>query len=101
MREFASSLRPVPPKPKRVLSPPAFELLESLRALEGANAASLGMTNGKKDDVLAALSDLQGAVYSFLDAYDGAQSALKLPERTLEPDRVTVREARTKSVTVR
>ncbi len=88
---WKASLRPEPPQPKRVLSAAAKDLLGSVQALEQVNRASLGMTNGKKDEVLAALSDLQGAVYSFLEGYDEVQEGLKLPERSLELSNVQVR----------
>lgn len=89
--------RPRLPQPKRSLSAAARDLLAALQALERANRASLGMTNGKKDEVLAALSDLQGAVHTFLDGYDAVQEALKLPERGLELANVRVRKRRRRS----
>jgi hypothetical protein len=78
------------PKPKTRLSRDAHALLIGVRDLAEASRASLAMTNGKKDDVLAALSDLQGAVYTFLDTYDGVRDTLKLPARDLEPAQVEV-----------
>lgn len=96
LARWRAAQRPRPPQPKRSLSAPARDLLAALQALERANQTSLGMTNGKKDEVLAALSDLQGAVYTFLDGYDAVQEKLKLPERGLELANVRVRQPRSR-----
>lgn len=96
LSRWKADLSPEPPLRKRVMSAAAKDLLESLKALEQANSESLAMTNGKKDDVLMALSDLQGAVYSFLESYDQAQEGLRLPERGLELSQVQVRQSRKK-----
>ena len=74
----------------------AKDFVESVQAVSDANARSLEMTNNKKEDVLAALSDLQGAVYMFLNAYDGARAKLKLPDRTLPLEVFKVRQPRKK-----
>jgi len=72
----------------------AKDLVESVQTVSDANARSLEMTNNKKEDVLAALSDLQGAVYMFLNSYDGARAKLKLPDRTLPLEVFKVRQAK-------
>ena len=76
------------------VSQAAKDLVESVQTVSDANARSLEMTNNKKEDVLAALSDLQGAVYMFLNAYDGARAKLKLPDRTLPLEVFKVRQTK-------
>ncbi len=66
------------------------ELIENLQELETASNNSLSLINGTKDDVVAALSDLQAAVSIFLSNYDKNHSKLKLPDRTLALERVQI-----------
>ena len=80
------------------VSQDAKDLVESVQAVHDANARSLEMTNNKKEDVLAALSDLQGAVYMFLSTYDGARSSLKLPDRALPLEVFKVRQTKKQKV---
>ncbi len=72
----------------------ARDLLEGVQELEQANANSLGLMNGNKDELLSGLSDLQGAVYLLLNAYDGARDKLKLPARDTPLESVKVRQAK-------
>lgn len=76
------------------VSPNSHALFDRVKELERANEASLGVSNGKKDDILGALSDLQAAVGLFLHTYDGVRGALKLPDRALPADKVKVRKKR-------
>ena len=75
----------------------ARDLLSSVQELEQANANSLNLMNGTKDDLVSGLSDLQGAVYLLLNAYDGARDKLKLLERGTPLESVKVRQARTET----
>lgn len=68
------------------------DLLEGVQELEKANANSLNLMNGNKDDLVSGLSDLQGAVYLLLGAYDGARDKLKLPARDTPLESVKVRQ---------
>ena len=72
----------------------ARDLLSSVQELEQANANSLNLMNGNKDDLVSGLSDLQGAVYLLLNAYDGARDKLKLPARDTPLESVKVRQAK-------
>ncbi len=72
----------------------ARDLLSSVQELEQANANSLNLMNGTKDNLLSGLSDLQGAVYLLLNAYDGARDKLKLPARDTPLESVKVRQAK-------
>lgn len=72
------------PKPKTVYtSASAHALFERVKALEEVNRASLAATNGKKDDLLSALSDMQAAAALLLQCYDRVRTPLKLPDREL------------------
>ncbi|CAN5877747.1 hypothetical protein BH24DEI2_BH24DEI2_21160 [soil metagenome] len=75
----------------------ARELLEGVQGLERANANSLNLMNGNKDDLVSGLSDLQGAVYLLLGAYDGARDKLKLPARDTPLESVKVRQGKVKT----
>ena len=72
----------------------ARDLLKGVQELEQANANSLNLMNGNKDDLVSGLSDLQGAVYLLLNAYDGAREKLKLPERDTPLESVKVRQSK-------
>ena len=80
------------------VSQAAKDFVESVQTISDANARSLEMTNNKKEDVLAALSDLQGAVYMFLGTYDGARGSLRLPDRALPLEVFKVRQAKKQKV---
>ena len=81
-------------KDKQVqVGPEARELFERVKELAAANERSLGSTNGKKDDLLTALSDLQAAVALLLQSYDQVREQFKLPDRALELAQVKVRKA--------
>lgn len=73
-----------------LMSAGAKSLLEAVQELETANKNSMGLMNGNKDDVVAALSDLQAAVYMFMTTYDKVGGGLKLPERSTPLERVKV-----------
>lgn len=70
------------------LSSGAKELLQTVQALDAASTVSMSSINGTKDDVVAALSDLQAAVYMFMTNYDKVQKGLNLPERGTALERV-------------
>lgn len=74
----------------------ARDLLASVQELTAANANSLSLMNGNKDDLISGLSDLQGAVYLLLGAYDAAREKLKLPARDTPLGSVKVRQAKVK-----
>ena len=77
-----------------LMSQGAKQLLEAVQELGAANQNSMGLMNGNKDDVVAALSDLQAAVYMFMTAYDQVQSKLKLPERSTPLECVKIAKTR-------
>ena len=70
------------------LSSGAKELLQTVQELDATSTASMTSINGTKDDVVAALSDLQAAVYMFMTSYDKVQKGLNLPERGVALERV-------------
>jgi hypothetical protein len=72
------------------------ELVENLQDLESASNNSLSLMNGTKDDVVAALSDLQAAVSIFLSNYDKNRSKLKLPDRLVALERVQIQKPSSK-----
>ncbi len=79
-------------KDKQVnVSAEARELFERVKELAAANERSMGSTNGKKDDLLTALSDLQAAVALLLQSYDQLREGFKLPDRALKLTQVKVR----------
>lgn len=67
------------------------DILEAVQDLEKAQQESLQQTNNKKEDVLSAMSDLQAAVALFLSTYDSTHKKLRLPDRTLNLERVKVK----------
>lgn len=75
------------------LSAQAKDLLQSVQELDTASSSSMSLMNGTKDDVVAALSDLQAAVYMFMTSYDKVQKGLGLPERTTALERVKLKKA--------
>lgn len=72
------------------LSAAQKELLERVQELEAVSKTSMDLMNGTKDDVVAALSDLQAAVYMFGASYDKLQKSSDLPERSTPLERVKV-----------
>ncbi len=70
---------------RRTVSANAFELFSQLQDLETAYSAGMAVevSNGKKDDLQAALSDLQAAVALLFGSYDKVQAGLRLPDRQL------------------
>lgn len=70
------------------MSSGAKELLQTVQELDSASSASMSLMNGPKDDVVAALSDLQAAVYMFMTSYDKVQKGLGLPDRKVALERV-------------
>jgi len=77
-----------------LMSQGAKNMLEAVQELETANKNSMTLMNGNKDDVVAALSDLQAAVYLFMTTYDKVSSGLKLPERSTPLERVKIGKAK-------
>jgi hypothetical protein len=73
------------------LSQSAYDLLLGLKALQEANHSSMQLMNGNKDDVVAGLSDLQGAAYMLLSSYDKVRESLKLPLREVALERVKIK----------
>jgi ribonucleotide reductase alpha subunit len=69
----------------------ARELFERIKELSAASDRSMKSTNGKKDDLLTALSDLQAAAALTVQTYDNIREAFKLPDRALEIEQVKVR----------
>ena len=90
---FLQSKNPV------VLSQGAKDLLEAVKDMDTANSASMTLMNGTKDDVVAALSDLQAAVYMFMSTYDRVGGKLALPERDTPLERVKVGRTNSKAKT--
>ena len=75
------------------VSAEAKELFENIKQLEGASERSMQSTNGKKDDLLTALSDLQAAAALALQSYDKVRERFKLPDRGLAVEQVKVRKS--------
>lgn len=94
---FGELNRAIAAKKTVYASQEARDLLEGVQELEQANANSLNLMNGTKDDLVSGLSDLQGAVYLLLGAYDGAREKLKLPARDTPLESVKVRQAKVKT----
>ena len=78
------------------MTAPEKELVENLQELESASNNSLTLINGTKDDVVAALSDLQAAVSIFLSNYDKNRNKLKLPDRAVALERVQTQKVNAK-----
>lgn len=72
----------------------ARELFERIKELGEANERSMHSTNGKKDDLLTALSDLQAAAALMLQSYDRVRETFKLPDQALTLEQVKVRRGR-------
>ena len=72
------------------MSSSAKDLLQAVQELDSASNASMSLMNGPKDDVVAALSDLQAAVYMFMTSYDKVQKSLGLPDRKVALERVKI-----------
>lgn len=76
------------------VSPDAKELFDHIKQLSEANERSMQSTNGKKDDLLTALSDLQAAAALTLQSYDKVRERFKLPDRALAAEQVKVRKGK-------
>lgn len=77
-----------------VTSAESRELFERIKTLADASDRSMKSTNGKKDDLLTALSDLQAAAALTVQTYDKVRETFKLPDRVLELEQVKVRKKR-------
>lgn len=75
------------------------ELIENLQELETASNNSIALMNGTKDDLVAALSDLQAAVAIFLSNYEKNRSKLKLPDRNVALERIQIQKPSGKKLT--
>lgn len=73
------------------MTQPEKDFIEVLQDLESATSNSLSLINGTKDDVVAALSDLQAAIALFLTHFDKHHKKLNLPDRKLALEQIQIR----------
>ena len=76
------------------VSKPSHDIFVRIKELEQTQEASMQYMNGKKDDLVAALSDMQAASALLLQTYDKVAKSFKFPPRQMALTRVKVRKGK-------